>query len=371
MSKKATSKGANFEERLRTYFDQAGFFAVRSVPFRFEDEDVSDVDVWLYERPNAIARRRTIVDAKNRHRPRAVERILWLKGFQEGLKVESAVVATTDRRASIKRFASSVGVALLDGDAIQRLDNTEKLDDAARLSGEEFLSLLTQTDKAQSNKQWKTQFETAKSGLVTNLGFLSANQAIEGSKFFLDNVAVQQGSSQKAALRAFLVLLSYAAISLDFAAKDFSFRSLEDRNEALVLGLRFGEGGASSTLESVRMGIRLVRQYADNGNAVARQVETKFKEAANSLPVEIIAEHVAKIAPTDGLFRAAKDLDSAGYARRFPNFDSLSLESKSFLGAVLDYFGMPRKELALWMNAAATNVKASQSLLPFAANDKQ
>ena len=375
MNKKTGSKGHGFEERLRTYFDQAGFFAVRGVSFRFEDEDVSDIDVWLYERPNAIARRRTIVDAKNRLRPKAVERILWLKGFQEGLRIESAVVATTDTRSSIKRFAESVGLSVLDGGAIERLDNTEKLDGYERLSSEEFIGQLSLIDKARGSKQWRAKFESCKTSLITNLGFLSTNENIDSAKFFLENAFILDDAAKEACLRAFLALLSYSAISLDYAIKDFSFRSLDERNEALRLGLRFGEGGGSSTLESVRIAIQLVRQYADNGNAVARQVQTKFSEAANHLPVEIIAEFVAKIAPSDNLFRVAKELDRAAYLREMTSFDSLSVDAKSFVGVFLDYVGIPRKKLASQLDGAPRKRKKQagsiQSALPFSGDDKQ
>src|SRR4029079_147796 len=59
-------KGSDLEETLKEYFWQAGYFAVRGVPYRLDDEDVTDVDVWLYERPAARARRRFTVAAKNK-----------------------------------------------------------------------------------------------------------------------------------------------------------------------------------------------------------------------------------------------------------------------------------------------------------------
>ena len=41
-------KGLELEEVLKEYFWQAGYFAVRGVPYRLDDEDVTDVDFWLY-----------------------------------------------------------------------------------------------------------------------------------------------------------------------------------------------------------------------------------------------------------------------------------------------------------------------------------
>ena len=71
------SKGFDLEEVLKAYFWQAGYFVVRAVPFRLDGEDVTDIDLWVYERPAALTRRRLIVDAKNRRSPKVSERIIW------------------------------------------------------------------------------------------------------------------------------------------------------------------------------------------------------------------------------------------------------------------------------------------------------
>src|SRR6478752_4141986 len=100
---KRGSKGTDLEETLKVYFWQAGYFAVRGVPFRLDDEDITDVDLWLYERPAALTRRRLLVDAKNKKVPRAAERLVWAKGLQSALGVDGAIVASTDRRTSSRR----------------------------------------------------------------------------------------------------------------------------------------------------------------------------------------------------------------------------------------------------------------------------
>src|SRR5260370_1179686 len=40
---KTGQKGPDLEETLKAYFWQAGYFAVRSVPFRLDDEDITKV----------------------------------------------------------------------------------------------------------------------------------------------------------------------------------------------------------------------------------------------------------------------------------------------------------------------------------------
>lgn len=102
------AKGYELEEILKSYFWQAGYFAVRGVPFRIEDEDVTDIDIWLYERPAASTRRRMIVDVKNKRSPKASERVIWTAGLQKALGVDGAIVATTDRRLATRRLAKAL-----------------------------------------------------------------------------------------------------------------------------------------------------------------------------------------------------------------------------------------------------------------------
>jgi len=66
---------------VRAYFARQGFFALRGVSYRFEDEVVTDIDAWLYGRHSASVRTRTIVDVKEKRSPKAFERILWARGM--------------------------------------------------------------------------------------------------------------------------------------------------------------------------------------------------------------------------------------------------------------------------------------------------
>src|SRR5215217_5274201 len=120
-------KGFDLEEALKVYFWQAGYFVVRGIPYRIDGEDVTDIDLWLYERPAASTRRRLIVDIKNRRSPRAAERIIWTKGLQAALAVDGAIVATTDRRPSTRKLSKALNVTLLDGDAVSKLTKSEIL----------------------------------------------------------------------------------------------------------------------------------------------------------------------------------------------------------------------------------------------------
>src|SRR5262245_50281468 len=108
-------KGPSMEEALRYYFIRNGYYTLRSVPFIYREFDVTDVDIWLYERPSAVSRQRIIVDAKNRKTPQAIERIFWTLGLRVALGVEQAIVATTERRPAVAEFGKLKGLVVLDG----------------------------------------------------------------------------------------------------------------------------------------------------------------------------------------------------------------------------------------------------------------
>src|SRR5262245_42476051 len=124
---KTGEKGLALEELLKGYFALAGYFVVRGVPYRVDEDEITDIDLWLYERPGAATRRRLIVDIKSRKSSKAAERVIWTRGLQVALSVDTGIVATTDKRNSTQRLAKSLGIVLLDGDAIGKLSQSESL----------------------------------------------------------------------------------------------------------------------------------------------------------------------------------------------------------------------------------------------------
>jgi hypothetical protein len=131
---KALPRGYQMEELLRRYFIRNGYFTVRGVPFVYEGFDITDVDIWLYDRPSSVSRHRIIVDTKNRSTPRAIERIFWTKGLQKVLDVEQSIVATTDKRSAVSDFGKEQDVLILDGSFLDRLEKSP--------SGEPFMSSI-------------------------------------------------------------------------------------------------------------------------------------------------------------------------------------------------------------------------------------
>lgn len=371
------AKGLEMEEALRAYFFEAGYFVVRGVPFQLDGDDVTDIDLWLYERPAAASRRRIIVDVKNKKSPKAAERIIWLKGLQAALGADGAIVATTDKRPSSKRLAKNLSVMLLDGDAVAKVSSARRLSQHDGLTSDELSNAIKRVDESRRSVDWRITFNEARASLLTGLGAHSGNRSLQAFRFFAHEAVSAHPGSQQAELATRLAYSSaaLAMISLDFIIADNAFRSVDDRRAAILNSVRFGQAEVSPQLASVTAAVGMVRKYAVNGAAAARQVELGFRADAEGIPAGIIADFVGKVSSGDAMFQIARELESASVSRKLLGFDALSSAAKSALGAFLDFGDLSREGFATSWKGRASNVRASKpdyqssSTLPPAAKD--
>ena len=288
------------KKRDHAYFWQAGYFVVRGIPYRLEGEDVTDIDLWIYERPAALTRRRLIVDAKNRRSPKVSERIIWASGLRTALGVDGAIVATTDKRPAARSLASSLNVVLLTGDAVAKIMimHSEQLKGTQQLRAEEFDQAVKRVDESRRSSDLRQTLRDARASLVSGIGVQSANRNLTASGYFAEQAVTAQPRSEQAqtALRLFYLTSAFAAIGLDFALADQAFRSNDERRQSIIRSVRFGDTEGISTLPTVRAAIGLARKYADNGAAVAKQIEHGFSRDADRIPAEIIGDWTKPLA---------------------------------------------------------------------------
>jgi hypothetical protein len=363
---KTGQKGPDLEETLKEYFWQAGYFAVRGLPFRLDDEDITDVDLWLYERPAALTRRRLILDAKNKKVPKAAERLVWTRGLQSALGVDGAMVASTDKRQSSRRLARAMGVTLLDGDAISKLTTTTRLQLDDQYPSEQFDDLFKDVDTSRRSNDWRSALLTVRASLLTNFGVHSANTALRVAGFFGEQsvFAAPRSGQANVALRGFYSACAYAAIGLDFVLADLAFRSQDERRTALINGIRYGHTGTNEALATVRAAIGLVRQHAPNGNSVAKQVERGFQEQAANVSAETIADYVARLSSADALYIVARELERNAYKIDMVHYDALSVEARSLLGVFMDFHNLSREKIANAGGGIATKPASAIPTVP-------
>jgi hypothetical protein len=341
-------KGFDLEEALRAYFWRAGYFVLRDVPFRLDDDEVTDIDLWLYERPAALTRRRLIVDAKNRRSPKVSERLIWAKGLQAALGVDGAIVATTDKRPSAKKLSKLLNVTLLDGDAVAKLVHSQQLKKMGQVRSEELDVAVKRIDDGRRSAEWRQTLQEARASVVVGMGAQSINKGLSASAFFAGQMvsAHPQSDQAEVGLRLFYHTSALAAISLDYLLADDPFRSQDKRRQSIIGSIRFGSPEAEAGIPLIRAAIGLARKYGENGATVAKQIEYGFFGEADRIPADVIADYVSRVSSSDALFNVAREIEIASTSVELRSYDDLSPEAKSLLGVFLDFNGISREKIA-------------------------
>lgn len=341
-------KGFALEEILRAYFLRAGFFVVRGVPLRVADEDLTDVDLWLYERPTGTSRRVQICDIKYKQKPKAVERIFWTSGLATALGVDGAYVATTDSRQSLRSIARKLDLQLIDGTDIKRIQSSQTILYPDRIADEQLSSELQAVDKEFRKKDFQLARVDILSALSEGFGASSAVRALEAFCSLASAVVGYHPDSKpaRAAGRLSYLAAAIACESLDYVSVSAAFRSMEERRKLILDAVRLGALSDEQGQQTLKMAIALVEKYATGGRGAARAMETALRKDLERIPAEIVADQAMKLLKTDQLFLTGRELEMAAYALIPPGFDGLSITTKSMLGALLDYANIDRERFA-------------------------
>ena len=346
--RKHGQKGYEFEEILRAYFLRAGFFVLRGLPLQFEGDDATDVDLWLYERPTGSARRRQIIDAKFKQKPKATERLFWTKGLATMLEVDGAYVATTDTRSSLRSIAKKLGLHLIDGRDLDRINQNKQVLYSDRLTEEELQNLIKSVDKSRRTKDTFDNYNELKGYVATHFGAPLINIALDSFALSARNCLTAHKDSAAAKVNGRLAYLSASltAAALDFVGVEDPFKSASERGEIFLNAVRFGFTNREVGTEKIRLAAALIRKYAKNGSAVATLVENKVMEDYNRIPAEIIAEQSLKMSLSGELFQCARAMEHWAYSKALPNYDDIEAREKSFIGALLDFSDVDRAGFA-------------------------
>ncbi|AXJ96484.1 MULTISPECIES: restriction endonuclease [unclassified Sphingomonas] len=354
----ALAKGAGLEELARAYFARQGFVAIRSVSIQFEEEEVTDVDVWLYGRQGGGVRTRALVDVKDKKSPKAFERIMWARGMQLALNCDRAVVATTDTNTKVTRFAQQQKVALL---TAAYLRNWSGGDDVLkeRLSLEELTSSIQSYTGHKQDGDWLKQIAAAKSAVVSLAPYPAFNKAIASFRFFAERAATRPQHREQALRGAFLSA-ALACMALDAALEKLSFEEPKARYNLLYSGVTYGDAGDNRVQSSIDTVLSVISRGVKNGPALARQTSDALEEMFAGVRAEIIAEFFAKEQNAAHLFPVARELEGRAHARSRESLIGLSVEAKSIIGVFADFVGAKRTALLSSEFVAAASTCARQ-----------
>lgn len=351
-------KGGIAEEALAAHFRHAGFFALRGVPFRHDGEDVTDIDVWMYELGAGEERRRFIVDSKNKVKPKLVERLFWTAGARDALRVDGAYVASSSIRDATRSLARRLHLYVVDLQLIA-------MDDPAltqRLTREELGKQVTDADRTREGKKWRNNINDALAAVLSNFGGGSANTALRSAGFFAEQaMATSPGSSlHQLSCRLFYLSVAAASIGYDYVVANAAYQVLDRQRQEVEDIVRYGADYAE-TKRQLQVAEQLVRQYLADGSVQANLLHEKIARENEEFPADVIAEVVMKMSPTGELFTAAKDLEMAAHLRVLPAYSSLTPEARSICGAVMDFVRFDRVDVAEALNEAAAAASTQQA----------
>lgn len=323
-------KGDLMEELLRNYFLNMGYYVVRGVKYKYEEQDITDVDLYLYGRFSSLTRQRINVDIKNKKSPQAFERILWANGLRLLLSFDSCIVATTDQRSVIHSFGQLHDTTVLDGTFLTKLKSNSNLD---RLTEEALLSKLSKHNSPFSNKDWRSIYELSKSRLLTELDFSGFNANLNILNFFIEK-SITDEQRRGDATRMLYLILSHLLIIVDYIIKDIAFLDLSIREKKLSDGLKFGNLGKEGVDKIISIAVQI------SGNKQA----SSLLRSLDSIPTDILTDFFSKNENSKNLFSWARDFESLAYKKIISNPVDIAPPLKGAISVFLDFFGIERKK---------------------------
>lgn len=324
-------KGELMEEKLRAYFLSNGYYVTRGVKYSFENNEITDIDLFLYGRFSSLHRVRANVDIKNKKTPKAFERILWAKGLQELLRFDSCIVATSEKKDVIRKYGLKHDTTILDGNFLQKLTALNQ----ERLTEEELQNLFASIKSYNEfqNQSWKSLYENSKSRLLNELDFSGYNSTLLLLNYFFKKCFDKQ--KKEIAIRASYIILSHSLLILDYILKDIAFLELDNRKEALSDGFKYGNLGKDGVNRTIEMAIRI----ADSGLSV-----NDIKKSLDTTEMDILKEFFSKAETTKNIFKWSKDYEQLAFSRILKKPSELDSDVKGVLAVMLDFFKINRKD---------------------------
>lgn len=323
-------KGELMEEKLRLYFLNSGYYVVRGIKYSYESNEITDIDLMLYGRVSILNRVRTNVDIKNKKSPKAFERILWTKGVQELLRFDNCVVATMDRKDTVRRYAEKHDITLLDGNFLQKLNYT--LTD--RISEEDLLALFGNylSYREFPNQNWKNMYEKSKSRLLDELDFSGYNTNLIYLNYFFNKTFDPQ--KKDVAIRATYIFISHNLLILDYILKDIAFLEPEERKSALGNGFKYGNLGEDGLKRTIEMAIKI---------SGSKYTASQIKKIIDEIDIEVLKEYFSKQEIIKNLFKWAIAFEKLAFSKTIIHPNNIDIELKGLVAVFLDYFKLNRK----------------------------
>lgn len=337
-------KGATTEEILAEYYRMNGYYVVRGVEVSFNEKRVTDIDLWLYLKSSNMSQEITIVDIKNRKTPQAFERFLWTKGLQAAVSADKAIVATTETNPNILKFGNLIDVKVLDGHFLKKLPNSVDL--SYRLSEEELLKSIKETNFVKMDGDWLGKLDLCKSLFSSKITFNTINIWLEHAYYFAFQV-ISRPNSKELALRLFYRILSYICIGIDSISKDLIYDDKPTRFSKFVNGFQYGNKDNAHMKEEISKAVRIIKKFGNVEDINEGLIAHNFFKAVESLNCKILAEFFSNLTNITDMYEVAFELENLSMKKENPTTFESSTKSKRMIGCLLDYWEINRSDFEL------------------------
>ena len=334
-------KGEMAEEALRNYFLEQDFFVVRSIPFIYNQIDITDVDLWLYSKASAFSRERTNVDIKNKKNAKAFERIIWAKGLQSTLRLERAIVATASTKDEAQKFGLTNNIIMITGDVLKKI--IERGINSNRITEEDFISAISAQTPETKEDDWKRKYMISKGRLLSKLDFNGCNEYLQEIKFFLEQT-LTKSDNNLVTLRLLYINIAYFLICIDFIMKEFIFLDQKTRVEILNNGFNYGERGKERTESITNAAIKLASSVIAT-KSIATTLRIAIEQQIKDRPVEILSDYFSQTNNMKSLFKNASLFEFHAYSKVVKTPSQIPIDLQSIIGLLSDFFRIDRKKI--------------------------
>jgi hypothetical protein len=94
----------------------------------------------------------------------------------------------------------------------------------------------------------------------------------------------------------------------------------------------------------LNLSLNLVEQFSSEGTSLSSQVKSEVLHQFDSLPTQILGEYFGSNEVGKTLFEVARELESLSMCIEFNDHAVASMELRSVIGCVLDFWSISRKD---------------------------
>ena len=231
-----------------------------------------------------------------------------------------------------------MGIPVLDGLFLGKL---KKFEDSSRLTEEEYFKKIDDYALSKIDGDWRGRMQTSKSLLAKGLSFDSCNEWLLNGRFFAEQV-ITKPNQREVALKSLYLICSYIAIAIDYILREYSFLEQAERSTLIKDGFSYGSKGSSGFKKILNVTMGLVEQHAKDGLLISKQVRSSVDNQLATSNAEILGDFFSKNEVAKTLFTVAKELEALAMQRNFLSHATSSVELRSLLMCLIDFWVMDR-----------------------------